>query len=448
MNIKKIALNNFKCFESINLELPKITILTGANSSGKSSLIYALLAPFQSEYFPFFLSPNGAYVNMADFREMVYCKDIKKKIRLDLTLNIPGEGEYDYQTEWIYNTKTSLPELNRVIAKIPYIELSIERSEKDLVYILNLKHNFRGYSESRDFKMDQLMKSFFVNMRKFVNEETPKKRKKKILSKDMFELKDIKNKKYKKLDSILNLLMGILSIHTTRFFSTLSNFNSNLNFISSFRIEPERTYYQRTKFNEKITRSGENYIDQILEWETSDSKEFRILNNHLKKFDLLNKLTTRRLKGGRFEINVQMKKSSIYTSLNDVGFGISQLLPVIVADLQLPNKSTLAIAQPEIHLHPSIQADLANFFVTQSKTKGKRYIIETHSEYLLNRIRLLIAKNELEPSDVGIYYFQRSGCKSKAHKVLFRKDGKIEGAPQDFFKTYMIDVLDIALNAK
>ena len=154
------------------------------------------------------------------------------------------------------------------------------------------------------------------------------------------------------------------------------------------------------------------------------------------------------MSGGRFEIRVKVKNKSKWESLPDVGFGISQFLPIIVADLQLSNNSTLIMSQPEIHLHPSVQANLSDYLVKQVKERNKNYIVETHSEYLLNRMRLLIVKGEIQSEDVAVYYFENSiKDGSVAHRIEFTKDGQILNAPKGFFETYMIDTMDIALNA-
>jgi len=122
-------------------------------------------------------------------------------------------------------------------------------------------------------------------------------------------------------------------------------------------------------------------------------------------------------------------------------------MPIIVADLQLPKKSTLMVAQPEIHLHPSIQSAFGDYLVKQVKEKQKNYIIETHSEYLLNKIRLKIVKGEIAKEEVSVYFMEHNGEEAKAHKIIFNEDGQILNAPENFFKTYMMDVMDIAVNA-
>jgi len=98
-------------------------------------------------------------------------------------------------------------------------------------------------------------------------------------------------------------------------------------------------------------------------------------------------------------------------------------------------------------LHPSIQASFADYLIEQIKSTNKTYIIETHSEYLLNRIRLAIVKGDIPENDIKSYYFRNNGEEVESFKLLFTPDGQIKNAPDDFFTTYMIDVMDIAINA-
>ena len=167
----------------------------------------------------------------------------------------------------------------------------------------------------------------------------------------------------------------------------------------------------------------------------------------MKSLSLLTEIKSKRLDGGRFDLEVKVNEKSRPASLNDVGFGISQFLPIIVSDLQLGKYSTLLVAQPEIHLHPGVQAEFGSYMIDRIKDSNKNYIVETHSEYLLNRIRLAIVKGEIPKEDVTIYYFQNDGDETTTHQLEFTTDGQILNAPEDFFKTYMIDVMDIAMNA-
>jgi predicted ATP-dependent endonuclease of OLD family len=96
MAINRISLKNFRCFREVDVNLSKITLLTGANSSGKSSLLYGLLVALQSKDFPFYLSPNGQYVNMGDFEELSFNHLRDNIIGIDISLDIFPLGREDF----------------------------------------------------------------------------------------------------------------------------------------------------------------------------------------------------------------------------------------------------------------------------------------------------------------------------------------------------------------
>jgi predicted ATPase len=225
----------------------------------------------------------------------------------------------------------------------------------------------------------------------------------------------------------------------------MAEFDRKFNYISSFRLTPERTYYQKTKAELKVDKYGDNTIDQILEWEHSKSDKLKEFKTALRRLSLLEDIRSEKYGGGRFEMRVVPNRARLSSSLCDVGFGVSQFLPILVADLQLGKHSTLAVSQPEIHLHPSVQASIATYMSEIAEKNQKRYILETHSEYLINRFRLLVAKGKVKEEDVAVYYLAIKNGKSACYPIRFCKNGKIEGAPKDFFTTYMMDVMDIAM---
>ncbi|TYQ24746.1 DUF3696 domain-containing protein [Pseudanabaena sp. UWO311] len=403
MQIHRLALKNFKCFKEVDISFSKITLLTGENSSGKSSLIYGILAPLQSvnlngNSFPLYLSLNGNYVNMGGFEEVLFNHDFKNNIEIDLNFSF-GKNIYDFTTLWSFDTIRKSPRL-KYLKNGAEIEV---KQKEDLSYVVNIRDNNQ-----------QLMT---LNINDFYFE--------------VINDSDIE---------VYNYFMD----STSAMYGDLIN---DFNFISSFRFQPERTYYQSLSSG-VINKFGDGYIDQILDWNDNQSEELYKLTATLKDLKMLHDVKLHRLSGGRFELKVKVKSRSKWESLADVGFGISQFLPIIVADLQLSDDSTLIMSQPEIHLHPSVQANLGDYLVKQVKERNKNYIVETHSEYLLNRMRLLIVKGEIQPEDVAVYYFENSiKDGSIAHRIEFTKDGQILNAPKGFFETYMIDTMDIALNA-
>jgi predicted ATP-dependent endonuclease of OLD family len=113
MSINKITLKNFKCFKETEIHLPKITLLTGANSSGKSSLPYAILAVFQSKNFPLYFSPNGKYVNMGDFEEISFNHLEDNEIEIDIFITSLYSGKTFFKTSWITDDiANKMPVLN------------------------------------------------------------------------------------------------------------------------------------------------------------------------------------------------------------------------------------------------------------------------------------------------------------------------------------------------
>jgi predicted ATPase len=120
--------------------------------------------------------------------------------------------------------------------------------------------------------------------------------------------------------------------------------------------------------------------------------------------------------------------------LTNVGVGVSQLLPIIVMALLAPIPSLLIFEQPELHLHPKVQARLADFFLSLGLV-GRQCILETHSEYLVDRLRRRIAESEGEKlnSQIKIYFTQKVNGNTECKPVLLTAYGAIKDWPSDFF---------------
>jgi predicted ATPase len=457
MDLTKITIENFKCFKSkTEIELGKLTLLTGANSSGKSSIIYSVLGAIQSGEFPFQFSTNGKYVNMGDFSEIVYNHNKRAEIKLGFTF--ANGAIHQIETVWKEDLSNNLPKLTGLKALSDYFELSIKYSKKK--YIVDFKYNPENDPQNKLMSPD-IYRKFLSNMTDLLDNAKPKKSKEnkvenndKEFSKlfdEMTKSQDVKGLEIEELSFGKNILFNDGNLKLQQIFDTISKlFNSydrNLNFISSFRLHPDRGYLETSKADLKISNDGKGYLDQIMSWETKKSKKLFDLIKILKKLNLLEELQPKRTEGGKFDLLVKTKKDGIFTSLYDVGFGISQFLPIVVSDLQLPKSSTMYIAQPEIHLHPSIQSSFGDYLIEQVKTQSKNYVIETHSEYLLNKIRLGIVKGEINESDVKIIFVDNHLSETTTHKISFNKLGQILNAPDNFFKTYMMDTMEIAINA-
>ncbi|WP_375446060.1 DUF3696 domain-containing protein [uncultured Fibrella sp.] len=434
MLINSLGLKNFKCFEELDVKFAPITLLTGANSSGKSSLINAILAVLQTEGFPFYLSPNGKYVNMGSFEEMARWTTNSKKldIEINIALNDSGtESGYSFfQTTWREDTKNNLPKLIEFKSAQLGCTWHVKK-KKDSSYSFScvIKDFF---SSLQDDHSGDFIKREFENVKITPSEDY-------LLTNNI----SITNSKFESLEQLVEKIKTYLFEPSFR----ESGIKPSINYLGSFRLPPERTYYQKPKAADRVNVAGDGYIDQIIEWDETQPDTIKQLIDFMRELELVDSISANRMRGGRFELRIKTKNNSKDASLADIGFGVSQFLPIIVADLQLSDESLLAVSQPELHLHPKIQAAFANYLAKQINTTNKQYIIETHSEYLLNRIRLLLVTGELKPEDVCVLYFENDGMKSTNHNIEFATNGSVKGAPESFFDTYGIDVMNIAMEA-
>ena len=126
------------------------------------------------------------------------------------------------------------------------------------------------------------------------------------------------------------------------------------------------------------------------------------------------------------------REELVSVALPDVGFGISQLLPFVVQSL-VPGKEIISIEQPEVHVHPRLQADLGEL-LAECITRGKQFIIETHSEHLILRLQRLVREKEIKPEDVSVIYVSRGPEGAKSQRLRLDEEGDfIDEWPDGFF---------------
>ncbi|SDU38531.1 AAA family ATPase [Desulfobacula phenolica] len=232
------------------------------------------------------------------------------------------------------------------------------------------------------------------------------------------------------ISSIIN------SIFSSALFTLRRNFKKEMiNYVSPLRAHPKRYYFlDKAKINTFLDTLDGNSLTEILK--ENDLVKSKV-NNWLERFNLSVNVST--LEDVIHKLKI--KQNDLSLDITDVGFGISQVLPVIVQGFLSYQKSLTIIEQPEIHLHPKMQADLADLFIdiiyTDNKQNPSKFlIIETHSEYLLKRLRRRMAeKKRVKTSDVAIYFFDPksqddNGCCIEEREIS--KEGAFEW-PKNFY---------------
>jgi len=142
---------------------------------------------------------------------------------------------------------------------------------------------------------------------------------------------------------------------------------------------------------------------------------------------------------GLYRAMVRRDPQSPETFITDVGFGVSQVLPAIVLLYYAPEGSTVILEQPEIHLHPAVQASLADVIITAISSRNIQVILESHSEHLLQRLLRRVAEGEtspypaIRPSDIKLFFCQSVEGVSRMEELKVNLFGAIENWPEDFF---------------
>jgi predicted ATPase len=147
-----------------------------------------------------------------------------------------------------------------------------------------------------------------------------------------------------------------------------------------------------------------------------------------------------------YEVRVKASKNSDEVKLTDVGFGISQVLPVIVQAFYAPANSTVMMEQPEIHLHPRAQAGLADVLIAavaareDGKPRNVQLLVESHSEHLLRRLLRRVAEEQIKESDLALYFCYAGPNGSAMDRLELDTYGDILNWPPDFFGDELEDV--------
>jgi len=152
------------------------------------------------------------------------------------------------------------------------------------------------------------------------------------------------------------------------------------------------------------------------------------------------------------ELKVSTDGGSCLDDLTHVGVGVSQVLPILVLSLLAGEGSTLVFEQPELHLHPRVQTRLADFFISMASL-GKQCILETHSEYLINRLRYraAIEQNGFVSGNTVIYFVERMKGQSIYRPIKINEFGVINEWPTGFFdeaESQSLEILQAAMKKR
>ena len=214
------------------------------------------------------------------------------------------------------------------------------------------------------------------------------------------------------------------------------------------RSKPRRTYDPALVNPDS---EGDHVPTYLANLSVEDKTIWKYLKTKLEDFGkaagLFDEITIKQLgtKGIEpFQVQVRKfegKRKGPLRNLTDVGYGVSQVLPVITELLRRGGVSMSLLQQPEVHLHPSAQAALGSLFC-EVASSGQQLVVETHSDHLLDRVRMEVrdGTTDLKPEDVSILFFERDGLEVNIHSLGIDDDGNIEGQPDNYRKFFMDEI--------
>jgi len=217
-------------------------------------------------------------------------------------------------------------------------------------------------------------------------------------------------------------------------------------YLGPLRDHPKRQYSWAGIQPTDMGRRGERVVDALLASREISHKikmaghkkkltlEERVAQ-WLKNLNLIESFSVRPITpdGKLYQVWVRRHARAPEVLVTDVGFGVSQILPVITLCYYAPEGSVLLLEQPEIHLHPSVQAGLADVFIDAIRTRKVQIILESHSEHLLRRLQRRIAEERLNIDDAALYFCTTMNGESKLMPLVMDIFGTIENWPEDFF---------------
>jgi predicted ATPase len=215
--------------------------------------------------------------------------------------------------------------------------------------------------------------------------------------------------------------------------------------VPGLRGNPERTYSKTSAVGPSFPGTFHDYAASVISnWQASDKAALEQLGAWLEALGLTWKVDARSVDDTRVELRVgrllRSRRGGAHDMVNvaDAGFGLSQVLPVLVALLAARPGQLVYLEQPEIHLHPRAQRRLAGVLAAAAQ-RGARLVVETHSALLLREIQTLVAKGHLAPDLVKLHWFKRNpedGVTAMSTADL-DQNGAFGDWPEDFDEVHL-----------
>lgn len=434
----QIRWQNFRSFKDTGwLQIKPITVLIGPNNSGKTSILAPLLLLNQtlnSIDGDHALITRGGLIDVGSYEDLIHNHEVDLPLSLavgfhlhdDDDQNLDPVGDYPSGALEVTFDKDSTGEIALKkyqvldIYKRPYLSRTRNRNGN---FVLRgpMSTKEMSSSERRMLRHAGPTNFFFMPSSTLYDPEgrnhTPQ--------------------RPRKFTTDFSHYIGVIGhVHMA-----LQDFFIPLSYVGPIRAWPKRHYEVLSEGQYSVGTKGEHLAAVLHGKEQLRTK----LDEWIQKFGFGERLNLVRLTEDFFDINFEDSNGQ-KTNIVDVGFGASQLLPLLVQGFSMAKRGAVFVAeQPEIHLNPRIQGTLADLFAEISDA-GNRVIIETHSEHFLLRLRRLVAEGRVAPDHVALYFVERSDTCSSIREVPIEGNGHIQRDqwPKGFFQDALTESLALS----
>ncbi|MFB9360224.1 AAA family ATPase [Actinoplanes nipponensis] len=399
-----MGLANYRCFvERQDIELRPITVVLGRNNSGKSALVRT----------PLVLSTG-----------------IRTDSPSPLDLDLLGEDVVDSFTDLLYGGRPhgSL-QLDARVANPESTELAMSATVQNIdEYRQQVVSELTISSEGRSFCLRWQPDGNLSDLRYVVESDGLTERDVRVTFEGLLPSAIVGDPANGERD---RALLSMASAIRAGF--------GEVRYLGPFRDRPARYYRSPARMPNNVGHSGEHTAGVLsLDLTRNQGKLLRQINRELKDslpgwdVDIL-------ARGGVFNIVLRSQMdNTLAINLADTGTGVAQALPIFVQralDVLYPSADPVLeiVEQPELHLHPAAHAALADLYLRASSVSRQRFLIETHSETILLRLRRRIAEGTADPANIAVYFVESNGGASSTRRINISQDGGLDYWPDGVF---------------
>lgn len=435
--LTELRIQKFKAWQDTgSFRMAPLTVIFGANSAGKSSLGHLLLALKQTARLAdrkraLHLGDLQSDIDLGTFADCLYRHDLAATLEFTLGWKPPAPitirdplANRDYTGETVRLTAN----LGADARGVPALESFRYELMADGQCCLSVEH---GSAKSDKPSLTVApMRLVRAQGRKW-DIEPPEK---------FYRFSDVTLARYQNADALAQLPLEV------------ERLLDGLIYLGPLREPPQRTYPWAGDTVPNVGVRGKDAIAALLAATDAKRKLNRGYKQRRQRFDafiaawikdlgVIDSFTVRPIAKGRkeYEVLVRTRAGSPEVKLTDVGFGVSQVLPALVQAFYAPPHSTVWMEQPEIHLHPRVQAELADAFISavqayeNGKPRNVQLVIESHSEHFLLRLQRRVAEGLIRPEDVAVYFVRNGKAGAALEELKLDMFGEIENWPEGFF---------------